>query len=248
MKLLKNKPAFGVLLLAASVMNRAWGADATFEYPELSVVPRATERVQMEAQKDREQRWKTHLPILAPALGNLVAGTTLLLNGTRSDTHPTDTSSKVAPWVGMGTGLVWTALILGVVDRQDFYQEGLIEATKIPARTQKDLLMRERLAEESIHRAGKLARKLKWLSAISNLGAGAFMIGAAKENSVASYVSIGAAATAFIPFLFPHRWELTESIHEDYKRRIYAPIAQVTLLREPSGTSFVPGLSLALRF
>lgn len=235
-------------MITFSWMGRASAADSGFEYPELSVVPRATDRIQMEAQKDREQRWRTHLPLLAPALGNLLAGTTLILNGTRSDTHPEDTHSQVAPWVGMGVGLAWTALILGVVDRQDFYQEGINEAAKIQVKTPRDQLLRERLAEESIHRARSLARKLKWLSAVSNLGASAFMISSAKEKSISSYVAIGAAASAFIPFLFPLRWEKTESIHEDYKRRIYAPLAGAALLSDPTGTSFVPGLSLAFRF
>jgi hypothetical protein len=248
MKFFKKKHAFAPFFVSLFLMSRAMGAETGFEYPELSVVPRATDRILMEAQKDREQRWKTHLPILVPALGNFVAGTSLLLNGTRSDTHPSDTSSKVAPWIGMGMGLAWTALVLGVIQHQDFYQEGIQESSKVQGKSPREQLLRERLAEESIRRAGSLARKLKWMSSISNLGASAFMIAASKERSASGYLAIGAAASALVPFLFPIRWEKTEAIHEDYKKRIYSPVAGATLLPDPIARSWVPGVSLAFHF
>jgi hypothetical protein len=248
MKLFKTKTVLALFLGCSLMPVLASASEAGFEYPELSVVPRATDRIILEAQKDREQRWRTHLPTLIPALGNILAGTALLVNGTRSDLTPSDTSSKAAPWVGIGVGIAWTGIILGVVDKQDFYQEGIQEAARIQVKSQRDQLLRERLAEESIQRAGTLARKIKWMSAVTNLGAAAFMAGAAKEKSFSRYVAFGAAATALVPFLFPTRWEKTDSIHKDYKRRIYAPMAGVTLLPDPIGNSWAPGLSLALRF
>ncbi len=239
MKIFKTKKVFALFLGCSLMPAISSASEPGFEYPELSVVPRATDRILLEAQKDREQRWRTHLPTLAPALGNILAGTALIVNGT---------SSKVEPWVGIGVGIAWTGIILGVVDKQDFYQEGIQETARIQGKTQRDQLLRERLAEESIQRAGTLSRKLKWMSAVTNLGAAAFMAGAAKEKSFSSYVAFGAAATSLVPFLFPTRWERNDSIHKEYKRRIYAPMAGVTLLPDPNGNSWAPGLSLALRF
>lgn len=241
---MKFKSTCIVLFLISMNVSRA--AETTFDYPELSVVPRASERLESEAAKERNSGWKTHLPFLVPATTTFISGLALMVNGTQSDVRFNDTSSKSAPYVGMGVGLAWWAVSVGILDRLDYYSEGASDAAKASGGSQRAQLTKERRAEEALYRAGSLARKLKWISVASNLGASIFMIDAAKQNSYGKYFAIASAVTALTPLLFSHSWVINENTHRDYKKRIYAPVA--TLLPNPSQSSFSPGLLLALDF
>ena len=228
--------------------NSAFASETNFEYPELSVVPRASEQIVTESNHEKDHPIKTHLPLLVPATATFVTGLALLSAGTKSSEDSTNVGAKYAPWIGMGVGAAWWALSYAVLDHLDYYGEGSSEVAKLPTKTQREQILRERRAEESIAQAGATARRLKWISIISNLGASGFMAGAAKEKTFPVYLAVTSAITAFTPLLFPHRWETVESMQQDYKKRIYAPVIGATLLPSPTHASLLPGLLLALQF
>lgn len=89
---------------------------------------------------------------------------------------------------------------------------------------------------------------MKWLSFASNLLSSGYLATSVKKDSWTVALAGASAIGSFIPLFFSHRWELTEDLQQEYKKRIYSPVAGPTLLMGPEGTSFVPGFSLALRF
>jgi hypothetical protein len=228
--------------------NRAHGADSSFDYPELSVVPRASERIESESQKEKSDGWKSQLSLLAPATMSILSGAILAGSGTKSDTDLGNTGAKYAPWVGIGVGAAWWAVSFAVLNSMEPYTDGWSETSKMPAKTQREQLARERRAEESIRKAGALARRLKWISVVSNLGASAFMATSAQKNSIGLYAAAASGVVALTPLLFPHPWETNERLHHEYKKRIYAPVLGATVLSDPNGFIFSPGLQLSLRF
>jgi hypothetical protein len=239
------------------VTNPVYAAEG-FDYPELSVVPRASERLEMEAANEKNQTWQTHLPFLVPATMTALSGVVLAGAGTKSDVQSTNTSAQYAPWVGIGVGAAWWAVSLGILNKLNYYSDGLAEVSKLPAKSQREQLLRERRAEEAIQQAGSLVRRLKWISIVSNLGASGYLAVSAKDKSFSLYIAGASAVAAFTPLIFPHRWSRTEMLQRDYKKRIYAPIASLdeeripqlspTVLMDPNGLIFSPGLQLSLKF
>jgi hypothetical protein len=243
----KDLHFFAPLLITVLTAN-AIAAETSFEYPELSVVPRATERLQTEVARERTQGWKSQLPFLVPAAVTTASGLVMLGTGTKTDTDPGNAGAQYAPWAGIGVGAAWLAVSLVVLNQSSIYEEGVTSVAALPKATQRDQLARERRAEEVIFHAGSIARRLKWLSVASQLGTGAFMAVSAKKDTLGLYMGLASAATAFTPVIFPHTWERTESLHREYKKRIYAPVLGATLLSDPNGRAVSPGLLLAFRF
>src|SRR4051812_10162265 len=64
---------FSVVFLTLSA-TQARAAD--FEYPELQVTPRASDRLQMEATSEPSSQWTTHMSVQIPALATLITGLT----------------------------------------------------------------------------------------------------------------------------------------------------------------------------
>jgi hypothetical protein len=226
----------------------AHAGDAGFDYPELSVVPLASDRLQREKEADTRERIWTHTTLLAPATLSFIAGAGILAEGTRSTGAQSDQVLKAAPWVSMGVGAIWWIAVGTWIHPQDEYGKGINEISSISGKTLRDQLKRERLAEESLRRAGSLARRMKWLSFASNLLSSGYLASSVKKDSWTVALAGASAIGSFIPLLFSHRWELTEDLQQEYKKRIYSPVAGPTLLMGPEGTSFVPGFSLAFRF
>lgn len=223
-------------------------AETNLEYPELSVVPRASERLDSEAKRENSGSWQNHIPLLVPATLNLTSGLLLQLSGTKSDTEPTNTGAKYAPWVGMGVGLAWWGVTLGILENASVYSDASREVKAMPARTPREQLLRERRAEESLRAAGSLARRLKYISALSNVLAGGFMISSSQNREFSRYFAVATTLSALTPFIFPHRWETVDEIHRDYKKRIYGPIVGVSFFPTQDGSALQPGLLASLRF
>lgn len=236
------------MFLLFSSLSGYWcqAKESGFDYPELSVVPLASDRLIQQKDADRVEGWKTHANILFPATLTFIAGAGLLAEGPRvgsqSDLH------RAAPYIGMGVGALWWLATTVWIHPMDHYGKGLEETSRISGKSTRDLLTRERMAEESIRRAAKTARRMKWISVVSNLAASALMGSAGKPDGWSNALAGVSAAASLTPLIFKHRWEETESLQEEYKRRIYAPVAGPTLLTDPSGLSLSPGVSLSLRF
>jgi hypothetical protein len=240
-----------ILILLQSGFSHA-ATDTAFDYPELSVVPRASEQVLAESVRNRDSALKKHLPLLVPASATFLAGAMELAGGTKADENTnlnSNSADKVFPWVAMGVGAAWWAAVLGLVDPIDYHSEAAEELKSLPSKTTREQLFRERRAEEAIAKAGSLVRKLKWISFGSNLITGALVAASSKSETAGIYFGAGAALMSITPILFPHRWESLDCMQKDYKKRIYAPVAGITFLKSPvASAALSPGLSLSLEF
>ena len=250
---LKMEILFLLALFTLLVGKEVFASESVFDYPELSVVPHASEQIAAESAHEKDSAWSNHLPLLIPATTSVLAGAVELALGTKADDPQNikngDTSAKVMPYVAMGVGLAWWGVAYGILNHADYYSSAVEEVGKLPNKTQRDQLMRERRAEEAISKAGSMARKLKWISFATNCASGVLVSVSAKEKTAGTAFGVAAAITSLTPILFQHRWEELDNRHQDYKKRIYAPVAGVTLLKDPSFSSaFSPGISLSMSF
>jgi hypothetical protein len=236
---------FGFLLVGLVMgQSSAWAAqEEHFDYPELSVVPRASDRIQMEADKEDESRWTTFLPLQVSALATLGSGIASL--------QARDRSYGLS---GVGVGAGWLAIttILSLSYRP--YTSALNE---LPTKkgTVREQLTRERAAEEEIQRIASLGEKLKWISVLTELGASFYMLSSddpslTSSNSMISPKTIAAASAvlALTPLFFRFHWSEVRSQQAEYKKKIYGPVAGATLLQDPSTKQLTPGFSVSFRF
>lgn len=232
---MKRRLSFALCaLVLGSSVGFAEEKGAGFYYPELEVVPRASQRVQDEAKHEARATWAEQLPIAMPALANVIAGVSAL--GEKADEPNEDVSqAKDAGAVALSIGAAWLGASAYLAVAHKPYAESALELKKLPsAKGQREELTRERLAEEKIVTAARLGRWVKYMSFLSNLAAGALVAGASDTKGAKIAGSI-AAVSATLPLFFPTRWELVEDWHQDYKKKIYAPVTGVDLQRLPSG-------------
>lgn len=218
-------------------------AAETYEYPELLVTPRASDRIELEAKREAESRWTTHLPIQVSALGTLAAG--IIQSG---NTDPAKDSGNYSPWAGIVVGAGWLAATTIMAYTYTPYATAQKDLAEMPKKTQREQLTRERFAEEAIQKQARTARVLTLLSVVTNAAANTYMLIKADGNSFSIPANAVALALSFAPVLFRYHWCDVANEQADYKKRIYAPVASGGLLVDPANGKAVPGLLLSLRF
>jgi hypothetical protein len=217
-----------------------------YDYPELMVVPKASDRLQMEASKEGDRQWTTYLPIQISAVSTLAAGLTSLK------------SENSGPGLsGIGVGAGWLALTTWMAVSYRPYTSAWREVSALPKGSTREQLTRERLAEEEIHRMASVGRKMKWLSFLTNAGAAAYMIavpgkdanGATLEVSQTARVfQYASAALSLTPLVFGFHWNEVHEDQKNYKKRIYAPIASAMVFSEPVTGRTIPGMMFSMSF
>lgn len=212
-------------------------------YPELLVSPKATERVTIEAQKEKQNGIIFNLPLQISSTLTFTSG--LLMMG---DTKEGKDPDKYSSLTGIGIGAGWLIInsYLGYLHRP--YIEAKIDLNKIPAKTPEETLMRERLAEEAIRDAGLLAYKLNWFAAITNLGASIYMISNAKEKSKGQLFAGISIVASMLPLIFDHPWYQVYKDQQTYKRKIYGPLTLMPALLSAPDHRLAQGVILHYSF
>ncbi|MCM2279206.1 MAG: hypothetical protein NDJ89_14110 [Oligoflexia bacterium] len=240
----KNARKLPFVLAAVFAFNAlrmdAFGAE-TFDYPELLVTPRASDRLELEARKEQESRWFTHLTLQVPALATLAAGIAQDVDRTKD---PDNRSSLAGVVVGGG----WLALTLALNLAEGPYSAAHREVSPMPKKSVREQLTRERFAEEAIRKQAGLSERLRWLSVATNAGASVYLLAKAKDNTFSKVLDAVSLAVAFTPVVFAHPWRDVAREQADYKKRIYGPVAGAAILAEPGTERLVPGVQLSLRF
>ncbi len=244
-----------LITAAATTVRAEEPSPITFHYPELLVTPRASARLETEAKRETKTRWSTHLPLQASALTTLFAGTMQL-----SNKNPVKDPDGYSGITGVATGAGWLAITLWLSASHEPYADGASEISAMPHKSDREELARERAAEESIHRAAALGQKLRWLSVISNVAASTYMLSNSVNQSFSRTVDAAALVMAFTPLVFPNHWTVVAEEQQNYKKRIYGPITEISggaaLLadtrRSAPGAAFAsgltPGVQLSLHF
>jgi hypothetical protein len=210
-------------------------------YPELMVAPKATERLNLEGDAT-EGAWSMYLPLQVSAAATLASG--ILAQGELDkSSDPNGVGAKAA----MAIGASWLAASIYLQSSYRPYSNS--KSKKMPYKTTQEQLAAERIAEEQIDAAARMARKIKWFAVATNLGANLYAHSSAKENSVAQGVAIFGAAASLLPVIFPMRYEQVSEDHRTYKKRVFGPISfQNTLLLDPATARLAPGLMAGTTF
>lgn len=217
-------------------------AETTLSYPELDVTPRATERLNMLVEKERSSHIMSQLPMQISALSTLSTGL-MQLGNVDANKDP----QKKSPNAGIIIGAAWLGINYYVGQRYHIYENTMSDVKKIPGATLRDQLVRERIAEEGINRAARMAVRLKWISVATNFGANAFMLSKVKKETAAQYVGAFSLLASFAPVLFVSEWEQVAADQSAYKKKVYGPIFTTSIFETGEG-KFSPGVLLSYSF
>ncbi len=246
---LSNRIEWGLLsILFVSALPRAHAAE--YEYPELLVTPLASERLDREAAREREQRWSRYIPLQVSALSTLATAVI----------YSVDSASRKDPLVhpealGFVIGGGWLATTLVMSMMYEPYTSGQKEvqaqtgSASGGAKTPRDKLKRERVSEEAITAAARVGQRMAWISVASQAVTSAIMLSNSQTGTLGRNLNIASLVLAVTPLIFRSSWQEISEQQQEYKKKIYAPIAFATAVPEFSGAGkLVPFAGLQFRF
>lgn len=225
----------GLLLVSSSAFSET--IDQGFHYPELEVAPHASQRIADEVKYEERQDLLFMAPWLLPGALNLMAGI-----GYFQETKNDEKLSKTPAGVAIGIGGFWVATAFVLPRNYRPYTDAQRSLQKMNGKSERDQLVRERYAEERLMSAARFGRYLKYIGILSNFAAGAGISSQSKSANVQAFAA-GAMVFSILPWFFEPRWEENYDRHEEYKRKIYAPLAQISYLQDPH-SHWRPALSL----
>lgn len=218
-----------------------------YQYPELLVVPRASQRLTTLANQENKSRARTHFVLQAPAFFTLLAGASAM--------SMKEAKSKEAAAIASGIGLGWLVGTFGLGAMYTPYRTGQQEVAAMSEKTTEQTLAKERRAEEALYFPAYVMRRVQYIAAFTNFAGAIAITSLPEENDKVKAVAGVAAVMAFLPLVFDHPWITNYDQQQDYKKRIYGPVAELTLLPEVSHAqplepkiSLVPGFAYSLRF
>lgn len=216
----------------------------SLDYPELQVVPRASERLQAEAQYEGQRGYLVHWPIVLPSLATLYLGLTASgdyeSGATSDEKDDADLYSTTATMIGG----FWVAAT-GFLTWSKPYRAGHNQVRKYKEGDKRSELYRERTAEEALESQAETMRTLVRLSIISNFLAVAAV---ASSHDVSDGEVAIAGLLAFTPLIFEHRHISTWDKQLEYKRKIYSPIASLGMKYDATTKNYNPQAILAWAF
>lgn len=217
----------------------------SLDYPELQVVPRASERLILESNLIKEEGILSVFPYLTASLFTTASGLAVGAN-IRPDI-PVDhqneakTNSNIAIGVGLG-GLAISYWYIYT----DHYGNTVNQIRGLRNKDKRTELLKERLAEETFEKSSNLVSKWKWVFAVSNFIACAQLTGKSTGNNNA--IPTLGMATALLPLFITTNFESNYQKQQEYKKRIYTPITWMDYQYNRSDAQWNPTLNLAWHF
>jgi hypothetical protein len=237
------------LLLVIAVLFSSVSYAQELTYPELNVTPRATDRIKFEVKDEAGRAWSSHMAVQISALTTFVAGamgnSSSNVNTTNNTTNNAESS---APALSMGIGAVWLGATVWAGMKYRPYRSYAKKMKKMRYKTKRQKLTAERLAEEEIKSLRRSGKRIRWASSISNLGAAVLLSGDVDPESDAALVNNVAFLTALAPIFFNYHWESVANEQDTYKKKIFAPVAMLPIMKNPLDNSQATGLSLLYTF
>ena len=214
-------------------------------YPELQVVPRASERLKLEAKAEGSSWFVTHWPLELSGLATLYTGISSksLKRDTLTDQQSTNATTVATVATAVGAGWIIGALTLGA---QRPYTSGYKSISKNTGKDDRSVLLRERLSEEALERPARTMRVLEVAAVVTNFSASA--LSTLYTNDQGKMIAGVSAIFAFLPLVFPDHNITVYDKHIEYKKKIYAPIKSSGFRYDPYSKSFFPVANLAWNF
>lgn len=219
-------------LLVVGQLVGSTGYSQSYQYPELTVVPKATQVLSRHYKS--ETSVTRYWPIQASALAT-IAVSMVAQGESEVDEHgePNKTSDIAGATMLVGSGWLLASSMLGIMGSG--YKDGLKQAKKIKAKGVIGRLDRERIAEAVLEDAGSLSSKLSMFSVLTNLAANGAVASAAQDDETKIVAGIG-VVMSLLPYFIASDPERIWNRHQEYKKRVYGPVAQLGVMRGPSGS------------
>lgn len=217
----------------------------SLDYPELQVVPRASERLRIEAREEDDSWAYMHWPIEVSGLATLVTGFAgrSQLRETLSETQKNDAGNIAT--LTQAVGLTWVAagVLIGL---QRPYRSGLMSIARMGGKDERTTLLRERLAEEALERPARFMKPVQWVSVITNLSLSVLM-GSFMTDQGRGIAGVS-AALAFLPVVFEDPTVNIYEKHLEYKKKIYGPLTSTGFGIDPKSKTIYPTAMLTWQF
>jgi hypothetical protein len=215
----------------------------SLDYPELQVVPRASERIQMDAAAESDNGYMMFWPFLASS-GTTMVVALMSKNKFKAGQEEDETFRREADFkvnAAAGLSAAWFGLTY-FVSASEPYNSTLQKINTIKGRDKKSMLLRERLAEEAMQKPAELIKMLAYASTITNVVAAAGLMDVV-GNDYNMYASV-AILTAFLPLIFKNKYVENYEKQLEYKRKIYAPVVYTDMYKSNAYAAWSPRLVL----
>ena len=212
-------------------------------YPELQVVPRASERLRIEAKAESGSWWVMHWPVQLSGLATLGVG---LMDSQDTDLNAEEKdSAENISLIAKAVGAGW--LVGGVIlGAQRPYSRGQKSVSKINEKSERATLLKERMAEEVLERPARTMRVLQHVSVATNFSVN--VLSAMYADKQGTVVAGVAALLSFLPYMFEDHTVSVYNKHTEYKRKIYTPIKGASVYVDPETKKLTPLTTLAWTF
>lgn len=221
----------------------------TIDYPELQVVPRATERLHLEAQEERDNMISPYWAIQLGAIANIVSGMNsagkYLEDKDGIVTQKAKEDNTIASQTSIAVGTIWLGVTWYANNRLG-YLGAQSTIRRVSGKDKKSEIFRERLAEEAFERPAKLAHFLKYAAVATNFVAAVYMDSSSGQDNP-NYAAI-AAITSLLPLFVDNRLEVNWEKHQEYKRKIYTPVMNWDFKYDQYARNIEPQLTLNWSF
>lgn len=219
----------------------------SLDYPELQVVPKASERVQMDAAQEEENGYMMFWPF------HVASGTTMLValmhkNKFKPEKENDENYRRNVDFsvnAAAGLSAAWFAFTYFVSENEP-YNGALTKINAIKGKDKKSLLLKERIAEEAMQKPAELIKMMAYMSTLTNLiAAGGLMDTVSSDYNVYAGLAI---LTSFVPLIFKNKYVENYEKQMEYKRKIYAPVVYTDFYRPTQTASWSPRLVMEWRF
>lgn len=215
------------------------------DYPELQVVPRASERLRLEAKDEESNFLFAHWPLQLSGLSTLGVGlmSSSMQRADLTETMKADMKSVTTVTQAVGAGWLVAGLAMGIAKP---YRSGLNRIASLNGKDERTLLLRERLAEESLERPARFIKPLITASVITNLSMNVLM--GSYMTDQGRIIAGVSAVLAFLPAIFDDPVVVVYEKHLEYKKKIYGPVSSTGIGFDPRGKTYFPQMALTWRF
>ncbi len=211
------------------------------DYPELQVVPRASDRLAMETQNEKDYGWVAFWPYQVSSIATVLAGNRLrgnykdnvILDQEKKDS---DNLAMAAMAVGIG-GLGLSVYLI----KSDLYGDAYKRIRPMKTTDKRSELLRERMAEEALEKPAHLINMLTTVSVTLN-GLANIAVASQANGDVRTYAAVGLVAS-FLPWMFSNRYVDNWNKQLEYKRKIYTPFVGFDWQYHKDTKEFTPQLS-----
>ena len=215
------------------------------DYPELQVIPHASDRLKIEAHEEEYDWFYAHWQIEGSGIATL-ANALMANSQVRPGLNDSSLSQEASvATLGKVVGIGWvTAGVL--IGAGHMYRRGTSNLARFNGKDERSMILRERLAEETLERPARLMGPLIWASVISNVGTN-LLLGSylSDQGRVVAGVS---ALLGLLPLFYEDHSVSVYKKHLEYKTRIYRPVSSMGLKYEIQNKNYIPVARLAWSF